>query len=52
MKLAQNIKFSTEITYRSVIFIENYQNEDFNEKCKIIKITDFNEIGGKYQIFH
>ena len=42
----ENIKFSSEIHSRLVSLFEKLQ---FSRK--IMKITDFNEIGGKYQIF-
>ena len=52
MKLVQNIKFSTEITYRSVIFIAKLQFS-----CKILKtwfskkITKITDFGQKLQFF-
>ena len=46
MKLVENTKFSSEMHSRLVSLLEKLQ---FSRK--IMKITDFNEIGGKYQIF-
>ena len=52
----KNIKFSTEIPYRLAplpekLCIFHCSIEELQFSRKIMKITDFNQIGEKYQIF-
>ena len=57
VRTVQNIKFSNDMPYRLVplpekLCIFHSSIEKLQLSRKIMKITDFNEIGGKYQIFH